>query len=123
MPGSSSSLRAIISTRRPLERRKNRSFAVVAIARKLAVLAWHLLTHHEPYRYARPATVETKLTKLRVSQQGRQWVGPGPPTASLRLLWDQTRAIGRPPIDDIVKQPLRLGDAVLGRRLIDFVAV
>jgi transposase len=59
-----------------LERRKNRSVAVVAIARKLAVLGWHLLTHRQPYRYARPATVETKLAKLRVSQQGRRRVGP-----------------------------------------------
>jgi transposase len=55
---------------RKLERRKNRSIAVVAIARKLAVLAWHLLTKRHPYRYAQPTTVEAKLAKLRVSQQG-----------------------------------------------------
>lgn len=55
-----------------LARRKNRSVAVVAIAHKLAVLTWHLLTRNTPYRYALPATVETKLARLRVSQQGRR---------------------------------------------------
>jgi transposase len=59
-----------------LERRKNRSIAVVAIARKLAVLVWHLLTHRQPYRYALPTVVEYKLSKLRVSQQGRRKTGP-----------------------------------------------
>ena len=55
---------------RKLERKKNRSVAVVAIARKLAVLTWHLLTKQQPYRYAQPTTVEGKLAKLRVSQHG-----------------------------------------------------
>jgi transposase len=69
---------------RKLERRKNRSVAVVAIARKLAVLAWHLLTQRAPYRYALPTTVETKLARLRVSQQGKRRPGsrkgiPRPP--------------------------------------------
>jgi transposase len=59
-----------------LERRKNHSVAVVAIARKLAVLTWHLLTQRKPYRYALPATVESKLRKLRVSQQGKRKRGP-----------------------------------------------
>jgi hypothetical protein len=55
---------------RKLERRKSRSIAVVAIARKLTVLAWHLLSKRQPYRYALPTTVEGKLAKLRVSQVG-----------------------------------------------------
>lgn len=59
-----------------LERKKNRSIAIVAIARKLAVLAWHLLTTNTPYRYAIPSTVETKLARLRVSQQGPRKSGP-----------------------------------------------
>jgi transposase len=59
-----------------LERRKNHSVAVVAIARKLAVLAWHLLTDRQPYRYALPTSVETKLTRLRVSQKGKRKTGP-----------------------------------------------
>jgi transposase len=59
-----------------LERRKCRSVAVVAIARKLAVLAWHLLIHRQPYRYALPTTVQNKLTRLRVTQQGKRKSGP-----------------------------------------------
>ncbi len=58
-----------------LERKKNRSVAIVALARKLAILVWHLLTHQTPYRYAVPATVETKLARLRVSQQGKRKSG------------------------------------------------
>jgi transposase len=36
-------------------RRKSYNVAVTAVARKLAMLAWHLLTTLRPYRYARPA--------------------------------------------------------------------
>ena len=42
--------------------------ARVAIACKLAVLAWHLLTKGEPYRYASPLATEKKLADLRRSQ-------------------------------------------------------
>lgn len=38
--------------------------AVVALARKLAVLIWHLLHQGEPYRYAVPASTRTKLRAL-----------------------------------------------------------
>jgi transposase len=67
-----------------LARRKNRNLAIVAIAHKLALLAWHVLTRKTPYRYALPATVETKLARLRVSQQGRRHSGPakGQPRSS-----------------------------------------
>jgi hypothetical protein len=41
---------------------------LIAIARKLAVLAWHLLTKGEPYRYASPTATEKKLADLRRSQ-------------------------------------------------------
>ena len=58
-----------------LERKKNRSVAIVAIAHKLAILVWHLLTQKTPYRYAIPATVETKLARLRVSQTGKRKTG------------------------------------------------
>ena len=58
-----------------LERKKNRSVAIVAIAHKLAILVWHLLTKKTPYRYAIPATVESKLARLRVSQTGKRKTG------------------------------------------------
>jgi transposase len=59
-----------------LARRKPHAVALVAIAHKLAILVWHLLTHRTPYRYAIPSTVETKLARLRVSQQGKRKSGP-----------------------------------------------
>lgn len=61
-----------------LARRKSHNIAIVAIARRLAVLAWHLLTSHQPYRYASPAAVETKLQRLRVAARGKRKTGPKP---------------------------------------------
>ena len=50
---------------RRLAKRKNRNVAVVAVARKLVTIAWHMLRRNEPYRYAQPATTAVKLAKLR----------------------------------------------------------
>ena len=62
---------------RRLARKKTRNVAVVATARKLVVIAWHLLTRREPYRYAQPRTTETKLQRLRVKATGqRRKTGP-----------------------------------------------
>jgi transposase len=38
--------------------------AVVATARKLAVLCWHLITRGEDYAYGRPSLLTQKLRKL-----------------------------------------------------------
>jgi transposase len=65
---------------RRLQKRKPYSVAVVAVAHKLALLAWHLLTNGEPYRYAMPQATKTKLQKLRVQATGqkhRTWPAPG----------------------------------------------
>lgn len=51
---------------RRLAKKKNRNVAVVATARKLATVAWHMLRNNEPYRYAKPKTVEDKLARLRI---------------------------------------------------------
>jgi transposase len=64
---------------RRLQRRKPYSVAVVAVAHKLALLAWHLLTKGEPYRYALPRVTKTKLQKLRVQATGQKHrTGPVP---------------------------------------------
>lgn len=55
-----------------LRRRKGYNVAVVAVARKLAMLAWHLLTSGKPYRYAKPQSVQGKLSKLRVAGSGQK---------------------------------------------------
>jgi transposase len=57
---------------RRLAKRKNPNVAVVATARKLVVIAWQLLTKHEPYRYAQPQATQAKLARLRVKATGRK---------------------------------------------------
>jgi transposase len=67
---------------RRLARRKGRNVAVVAIARKLVVIAWHMLTSNEPYRYAEPRTTAAKLGALRMAATGqrrRKGVAKGTP--------------------------------------------
>jgi len=44
--------------------RRGRHVATVAVARKLAVLAWHLLTRGEDYAFQRPSLVRRKLRAL-----------------------------------------------------------
>jgi len=63
---------------RRLAKKKNRNVAVVAAARKLAVIGWHMLTTNEPYRYAIPRSTETKLSKLRVKATGQRRRGGSP---------------------------------------------
>lgn len=57
---------------RRLARKKNRNVAVVATARKLVTIAWHMLRNNEPYRYAQPKTVEAKYSRLRVRVTGQK---------------------------------------------------
>lgn len=52
-------------------KRRGRNIAVVAVARKLAVIAWHMLTKNEPYRYAVPSTMAAKLGRLRIRATGK----------------------------------------------------
>ena len=62
---------------RRLAKKKNRNVAVVAVARKLVVIAWHMLRNNEPYRYAQPLPTQTKLAALRVAATGqRRTTGP-----------------------------------------------
>jgi hypothetical protein len=39
---------------RRLAKRKNRQVAIIAVARKLVLVAYLMLKNNEPYRYARP---------------------------------------------------------------------
>lgn len=63
---------------RKIARRKNRNVAVVATARKLAAIAWHMLRRNEPYRYALPDATRTKLLSLRVLATGCRKPGGAP---------------------------------------------
>ena len=69
-------------TMRRIVKRKNRNVAVVACARKLAVLLWHVLSSGEPFRYAEPRTLQAKYSRLRVraiGQRRRGGVAKGTP--------------------------------------------
>ena len=59
-------------TMRRIVKRKNRNVAVVACARKLAVLLWHVLSSGEPFRYAEPRTLQAKYSRLRVRATGKR---------------------------------------------------
>jgi len=57
---------------RRLKKRKNHNVAVVATARKMAMIAWHMLRANEPYRYSPPRSTEDKLAKLRIQVTGEK---------------------------------------------------
>lgn len=61
---------------RRLAKKKNRNVAVVATARKLVTIAWHMLRNNEPYRYAQPKSTEAKLQRMRVAAGQRKKTGP-----------------------------------------------
>ena len=44
--------------------RRGHQIAAVAVARKLAVLCWHLLTKNTDYQWARPALVANKVRSM-----------------------------------------------------------
>ncbi len=57
--------------------RRGPTIAAVAIARKLAVLAWHLLTREQDYAFQRPSIVQRKLRRLEL-RAGAPRSKPGP---------------------------------------------
>ena len=57
--------------------RRGLHVATVAVARKLAVLAWHLLTRGEDYAFARPGLVRRKIRALEL-KAGAPRAKPGP---------------------------------------------
>jgi len=65
-------------TFRKIAKRKNRKVAVVACARKLAVLVWHVLSSGEPFRYGEPRSLQAKFSRLRVRATGRRRRGGVP---------------------------------------------
>src|SRR5258708_28104740 len=73
---------------RRLAKRKPYNVAAVAVAHKLVLLAWHVLTKGEPYRYAVPQATEKKLQKLRIQATGgkrRTGSAPGTKKCPARL--------------------------------------
>lgn len=80
-----------------IQSRKGKQVAAVATARKIAVLAWHLLTKEEDYAFARPALVAMKerQMQLKAGAQSRRG-GNAPGTArdySVKELREKERAL------------------------------
>jgi len=106
---------------RRLAKKKNRNVAVVAVARKLVTIAWHMLKNNEPYRYAQPKTVAAKLSRLRVRATGRKNKGGLPKGHKRTAQYGsgvRTRAV--PALDSIYAQeqlpslaPLKPGEAAM----------
>jgi transposase len=60
---------------RRLAKRKNRSVAITAVARKLVTIAYLMLKNNEPYRYARPELMRQKFTALKMLPKGKKPTG------------------------------------------------
>ncbi len=87
-----------------LKKRKGHNIAVVATARKLAAVAWHILKKKEPYRYAQPEPTRNKLSKLRTKVTGeRRKSGPkkGTPLSSKNGTGEKTKRV--PPLNEVLE--------------------
>ena len=78
--------------------RRGHQIAAVAVARKLAVLCWHLLTKSADYQWARPALVASKLRamELQAGQPARKGNKRGPAYAyNVKALRDREIELAR----------------------------
>lgn len=79
-----------------IQGRKGKQVAAVATARKIAVLAWHLLTKQEDYAWARPALVSMKQRQMQLKAGANSRRGgnaPGPARDySVKALRQQERS-------------------------------
>ncbi|MEW6369065.1 MAG: transposase [Acidobacteriota bacterium] len=79
---------------RRLLKKKNRNIAVVAVARKPAVIAHHMLKNNEPYRYALPDSTGQKLARLRSQTTGqRRKSGQSKEAAEKRRVGTRSRTV------------------------------
>jgi transposase len=117
---------------RRLASKKNRNVAVVATARKLVTVAWHMLRNNEPYRYADPRPTQTKLARHRVRATGERRIGGCPKGVGRHPNYGKGRpARTIPSIDQLYEQeglppttPLKDGELAMlrERKLINVVA-
>jgi hypothetical protein len=76
--------------------RRGHQIAAVAVARKLTVLCWHLLTKNEDYLWARPALIanKTRAMELQAGQPQKKGNRRGPAYAyNVKTLRDQEMQI------------------------------
>src|SRR5215210_6103015 len=74
-----------------LAERRGRKIATVATARKLVVIAWHLLSRGEEYAFGRPALYREKLRRIELLLGAERHQGRSP-TGRQLLKTDQRRA-------------------------------
>jgi transposase len=55
--------------------RRGGKIATVAVARKLAVIAWHMLSRDEDYAFARPSLTRQKLRRLELMTGAQHQTG------------------------------------------------
>ena len=89
-------------TFRKIAKRKNRKVAVVACARKLAVLVWQLLRSGEPFRYGEPRSLQAKFSRLRVRATGRRRRGGVPRGTPRSPQYGQGRTRAVPSLDQVL---------------------
>jgi len=78
--------------------KRGHQIAAVAVARKLAVLCWHVLTKEQDYLWARPALVANKMRAMEIQAGLPQKKGnqPGPAYAyNVKALRDQELALAQ----------------------------
>ncbi len=78
--------------------KRGHQIAAVALARKLTVLCWHLLTKETDYRWVRPALVANKrrAMELQAGQPQKKGNKPGPAYAyNVKALRDQEMDVAR----------------------------
>jgi transposase len=75
-----------------LQRKKPYNVALTAVARKLVVLVWHMLTSGEDYRYSPPARTREKLTRLRYLATGKRSKRGSNPTPAPDPAFDKQAA-------------------------------
>ena len=78
--------------------RRGHQIAAVAVARKLAVLCWHMLTKEQDYQWARPALVANKLRAMELQAGEPQKKGNkrGPAYAyNIKALREQEMTIAK----------------------------
>ena len=102
---------------RKLATRKSRNVAIVAVARKLVVIAWHMLKKNEPYRYALPDSTKTKLSRLRVAGTRKPRRGGSPKGSARPQHYGEGLGRNVPALDEVLSseslpplQPLSAGE-------------
>jgi transposase len=110
-------------TMRRIVKRKNRKVAVVACARKLAVLLWHVLSSGEPFRYAQPKSLQAKYARLRVRATGQRRRGGIPKGTARSVQYGRGRTRALPSLPQVLAEnglppiaPLAKGERVMLER-------